>query len=375
MRKTALYVAGALLTVVAGGFGIYKALEVQQPARIARPARPSLPANDLYTQNLDAREKQGYVDWLHNGARTEFSLDDFIKDNSYVHFRSNAGSLKEAELLLFGDVHGLYGDEFRKVVLMANAEGLIKPDTKFLIEGTEEKVDLAALVARNETDGLASLADSLRLFHYFTVQDAGEQHFQNVLASAGKGRLIGVDAPKEILYQHLFYIVQNYVLNNIESKLQENKPLHPFEQWMVTHDLKFGTHELQEKIKDYRAKMPSESTVYRARDDIIARRVVEEVISSSPPAFMFFGSGHIEGKSGVNATESGFSIILSALENAGVKYIAFIPNTKDASSPNAENSQAYRLNSERYTRRIMDSYAELRGNDTPFTGSLDDYFN
>ena len=314
------------------------------------PGCQPLPANSLYQDRLaqekeeeDRRFLEEFIlgdneDYLNESF--QLTLERVIEHVGFTHYSSNVATLDEAELVLFGETHHLFGNELSSIFMHAN----IGENDKVLVESSSFFEDFSAL--KKQTDELdrkmeriaapaergtldfylsdfsdvqADLDLIFKNIDYLTRSDGEETSFYSSLVYHGKGTVVGVDAPIELKLQHLYSLIQPTFLQQAQVKMDNYQDLHPFEHWLLYQDLQVCQPEdpdQQERIQEYIGTIPSADEVSQDRDDAISDKTVDEVLSlqEGSKAYMIFGSSHISENR-----------ILSYLESAGVRYVAFVP--------------------------------------------------
>lgn len=271
-------------------------------------------------------------------ALREPDLERVIAEQGYVPYRSNS-PVKDARLLVFGDLHGVMDDEFSAIVERA----VRKKEDIVLVEAP-----FGFLEDFRDNKG-AELKEP---------EEGSEKNFGRVLYEKNKGIVKGVDGKEEDIDNLVQVSVQMLTLNEIRKRIDNKKPLHDFHQWMIYQDLKIATTRDQDSyvrngISDVLKKYEKITVddLIDSRDPIIADNVIKEVnaLNKENRALMHFGSAHITGPT-----------ILPAIEKAGIPYAAFVPHEGRVFGKGATVKDDHEKNAQDHFARLSKEYVKLR---------------
>jgi hypothetical protein len=208
-------------------------------------------------------------------------------------------------------------------------------------------------------------------------KDGEEDSFFSALARDNKGIVIGADADRRTKNGHLYMAVESSFLPLYSAAIEHDQEPHEFLKWLsyeATRAVK-PTDSKEDKIRDiagYLARLPTSSEQMEKRDEQIRANTVREVLSSrkGQRTFYIFGSEHLNNR------------LFEALENEGIRYVAFVPLEDKVARDNpsvkdldpAELGKLHNFNY--FIETILPWYVDERVKDgaVPYSGKFDGLF-
>lgn len=287
-----------------------------------------------YISAQEANKKR-LLEWLeavtndHNPLTT---IEEDIIDSMYLPLKANVPSLKQADLIIFGDLHG-----YMHVKLDHLLDKMVKNDDEILFEESNDsglEIDLRTLSdgrmpKYSESDDVFKRLDVLeiQLRHMGVKMDLmksfspDNKMFGSSLIHDGRGIFKPIDSSSDVKKLTLYSFVEGPMLYDACHRMNDNEALHDFQSWMIYDSLKLAERDSKDTLRNiiaYVNDSPSRlESAMKKRQSTIVNNIVRTVKDNDPKKrqFLVIGSAHLDDE------------LFSSLEKERLGYVAFVPDS------------------------------------------------
>lgn len=317
-----------------------------------------------YIAAQEAKEKR-FLKWLEtvsNDYAPPTTIEEDIIDSMYLPFKANVPSLKQADLIIFGDLHGYMHVKLNhlldrmvtnndEILFEQSTDSGMDIDLRLLADENMPKYDEAADVFQRLdllSKHVSHLGYKMDLMKAFSPE---KKMFGSSLIHDGRGVFKAIDSPKDVKKLTLYSFVEGPMLYDACNKMNSNETLHDFQSWMIYDALKLTEKGSKDGLNDviaycngFNSRMES---AVRQRQSTIVKNIVNSVRDNNPKKrqFLVIGSLHIDDE------------LLGSLEKERLGYVAFVPDNEKVLKFSSRDEKPVE-NDEEMMRKANASYLE-----------------